>query len=203
MNQFFFFKSSFLGPIEDGKGLLQGLLPGSHCYRFSSTPGCFVMELVTSGIYKDIIALKFVPIKGQHALKIDKIDKIEKTWKNLIEIEHDAETWKAYSSSFIDTLFVEKCLDSNEQKLFEFLVNAKASSLFNPLIYFLTEHPEREESINGFRDSKLEIAKRSEFHKNLEELDAIMSKPIGKLIYSFIHFFFFIQKKKIYHLHRT
>jgi len=147
---------AFLGPATDEhckKYLSERTIPGEHCYRFSSTPGQFVIHLVEED--RSVNAYKIYNIPATHKLYLA-FKNIKEEFKTLADLEHNFPEWKTkWHLPFVEKKEDEfETLDDKEKELLEWVKKIELAPLYAIIMKNLSTKMDYEESLEGFMKLK-------------------------------------------------
>jgi len=169
---------AFLGPASDDacKKYLQDKPAGDHCYRFSSSPGQFVLHVM--GNEKKVLSYKMLDLHSSHKLVLH-IKNGKKEFKTLAELEQNLPEWK----NDFEIPFIAKVqdpfetLDEKEKDLLEWCKQNGIQSIYSNIIQRLSLKLDWEESLNGFANLREDPNFQSSIdHSIKEKIDNAVEK---------------------------
>jgi len=159
---------AFLGPASDDacKKYLKDKPVGDHCYRFSSSPGQFVLHVMEKE--KEVSAYKMVNLDSKHGLTIGSKSK---EFKTLAELEQNLPEWKNdFKIPFIAKVQDPfETLDEKEKDLLEWCKQNGIQSIYSYIIQQLSLKLDWEESLNGFANLREDPNFRASIDHSIKE----------------------------------
>jgi len=163
---------AFLGPATDedcNKYLSERTTPGEHCYRFSSTPGQFVIHLV--GEDRSANAYKIYNIPETHKLYLV-FKNIKKEFKTLAELELNFPEWKTnWKIPFIEKKEHFETLDDKEKELLEWVKKRDLIPLYATIMKKLSTKIDCEESFDGLVKLKEDPSLKASLDNAIKEYE--------------------------------